>query len=134
MHGVGSHVVSSYINPANVDEAGLEPATTALQTVALPLELFIHRWPGATRTLNTRCKRPLLYPIELRTNFCDDRKTRTFNRYRIRIVLYRLSYIIGCCGCRSRTCIVRLMRPGCYHYTKPQVVGLTGLEPVTGNV
>lgn len=41
MHGFGIHVVNHYINPANVDETGFEPATTALQTAALPLELFV---------------------------------------------------------------------------------------------
>lgn len=60
MHGFGIRVVSHYINPANVDGAGLEPAATVLQTDALPLELSIHCWPGATRTLNSRFKRPLL--------------------------------------------------------------------------
>ena len=42
MHGFGIRVVKRYINPANVDEAGFAPATTVLQTAALPLELFIH--------------------------------------------------------------------------------------------
>ena len=65
MHGIGIRVVSHYINPANVDEAGFEPAATVLQTAALPLELFIHDWPGTTRTLNSPRKIQSLYQFEL---------------------------------------------------------------------
>ena len=68
-----THVVQSK-NPAQiffcVDEAGFEPAQLALQTNALPLELFVHRWPGEIRTHSPRIKSAVRLTIELRTNFC----------------------------------------------------------------
>ena len=50
-----------------MDEAGFEPARLVLQTNALPLELFVHRWSAGARTLNPPVKSRILLPIELRT-------------------------------------------------------------------
>ena len=41
MSGFGVRVVTIYIKPVAADEAGFEPALPALQTGALPLELFV---------------------------------------------------------------------------------------------
>ena len=50
-------------------------------------------WSAGNRTQIPRLK--VSYSTtELQTNFCDDRKTWTFNNYRIRIALCQLSYII----------------------------------------
>lgn len=42
------------------DEERFELSTNGLTSRRSAVELFIHCWPGETRTLNSRCKRPVL--------------------------------------------------------------------------
>ena len=44
-------------------------------------------WPGETRTLNSRCKRPVLLSNWVTNQCCDDWQIRTINLYGISVVL-----------------------------------------------
>ena len=43
------------------DEERFELSTNGLTSHCSAIELFIHCWPGETRTHNSRCKRPVLW-------------------------------------------------------------------------
>ncbi len=75
------------------------PRPAVLETAALPTELrpyshhqIISNTPGATRTRDTRFRKPLLYPPELQGQ-CGDRGIRTPNLCDANAALSLLSYI-----------------------------------------
>ena len=65
-------------------------------------------WPGETRTLNSRCKRPVLWPIELRTNII-------------------FPWWLTDSNCQP----LRYQRNALNHWAKSSFVAATGLEPVS---
>ena len=148
-HICGNRMIRTFIRRLTSDRSAIELCFRSL---------FLHftfRWPGETRTLNSRCKRPVLWSNWVTNQFCCDWQIRTVNYYLVTIVfshwiksqccddwqirtinLYGISVMFLtnwaksslCCGYKIRTCIWSLWDFWVSHYSKPQFY-FVGLDP-----
>lgn len=64
----GALIHLSYVRKRPAGAEGIEPPSTVLETVVMPLDHAPKRAPEGTRTPNPRDRSPVLFPVELRAH------------------------------------------------------------------
>ena len=77
--GLANHYITPLSTLQNIfaDEERFELSTWCLTNTCSAIELFIQCWPAGIRTLNSRCKRPVLWSSWVTNHLCCGCRIRT---------------------------------------------------------